>query len=105
MPRMEPAPLLGGSPKRPRVTGAGGRSCPVCSSKPGVPMSSAVAASRVRNCAGASPGSRLKISATVAVTLWRRPPYFGSNDRLLALWLLLFVLITLVRWPLDLRQA
>ncbi|MFN6994433.1 MAG: ATP-binding protein [Aquincola tertiaricarbonis] len=35
--------------------------------------------------------------ATVMVTLRRRPPHFGSNDRLLALWLLLFALITLVR--------
>ena len=35
--------------------------------------------------------------STVLVTLRRRPPHFGSNDRLLALWLLLFVLITLVR--------
>lgn len=35
--------------------------------------------------------------ATVAVTLRRRPPHFGSNDWLLALWLLLFALITLVR--------
>lgn len=36
-------------------------------------------------------------AATVVVTLRRRPPHFGSNDLLLALWLLLFVLITLVR--------
>ncbi|MBK1613567.1 hybrid sensor histidine kinase/response regulator [Rubrivivax gelatinosus] len=35
--------------------------------------------------------------ATVAVTLRRRPPHFGSNDLLLALWLTLFALITLVR--------
>ncbi len=44
-------------------------------------------------------------SATVAVTLWRRPPYFGSNDRLLALWLLLFVLITLVRAAQELADV
>jgi hypothetical protein len=36
-------------------------------------------------------------AAIVVVTLRRRPPHFGSNDRLLALWLLLFALITLVR--------
>ncbi|MGC4079793.1 MAG: ATP-binding protein [Rubrivivax sp.] len=35
--------------------------------------------------------------ATVAVTLRRRPPHFGSNDLLLALWLTLFALITLLR--------
>ena len=35
--------------------------------------------------------------ATVAVTLRRRPPHFGSNDLLLALWLGLFALITFTR--------
>jgi len=35
--------------------------------------------------------------ATVAVTLRQRPPHFGSNDLLLALWLTLFALITLLR--------
>ncbi|URI10808.1 ATP-binding protein [Aquincola tertiaricarbonis] len=44
-------------------------------------------------------------SATVAVTLRRRPPYFGSNDRLLALWLLLFALITLVRAAQELADV
>ncbi|WP_164963702.1 PAS domain-containing hybrid sensor histidine kinase/response regulator [Rubrivivax sp. JA1026] len=39
--------------------------------------------------------------ATVAVTLHRRPPHFGSNDLLLALWLTLFALITLVRAVLE----
>ncbi|PXW95174.1 PAS domain S-box-containing protein [Sphaerotilus hippei] len=43
--------------------------------------------------------------AIVAVTLRRRPPHFGSNDRLLALWLLLFALITLVRAALELTDV
>jgi PAS domain S-box-containing protein len=35
--------------------------------------------------------------ATVTITLRRRPPHFGSNDVLLALWLTLFALISFVR--------
>ncbi len=35
--------------------------------------------------------------ATVIVTLRRRPPHFGSNDRLLALWLTLLALISYLR--------
>ncbi len=42
--------------------------------------------------------------AVVAVTLGRRPPHFGSSDLLLALWLALFGLITLVRAGLELAQ-
>ena len=34
---------------------------------------------------------------TVFITLRRRPPYFGSNDILLALWLTVFGLLSLVR--------
>lgn len=43
--------------------------------------------------------------ATVAVTLRRRPPHFGSNDVLLALWLLLFALITFGRAALELANV
>ncbi|MBL8302017.1 MAG: PAS domain S-box protein, partial [Ideonella sp.] len=43
--------------------------------------------------------------ATVAVTLRRRPPHFGSNDVLLALWLLLFTLITFGRAAQELANV
>lgn len=43
--------------------------------------------------------------ATVTVTLRRRPPHFGSNDLLLALWLLLFALITIGRAAQELADV
>ena len=43
--------------------------------------------------------------ATVAVTLRRRPPHFGSNDVLLALWLSLFTLITFGRAAQELANV
>ncbi|MBK6853659.1 MAG: PAS domain S-box protein [Burkholderiales bacterium] len=43
--------------------------------------------------------------ATVTVTLRRRPPHFGSNDVLLALWLLLFALITFGRAAQELANV
>ena len=43
--------------------------------------------------------------AMVVVTLRRRPPHFGSNDRLLSLWLLLFALMTLVRAAQELANV
>jgi PAS domain S-box-containing protein len=43
--------------------------------------------------------------ATVAVTLRRRPPHFGSNDVLLALWLLLFALIIFGRAAQELANV
>ena len=43
--------------------------------------------------------------ATVVVTLRRRPPHFGSNDLLLALWMALFGVITLVRAAQELADV
>ena len=43
--------------------------------------------------------------ATVTITLRRRPPHFGSNDVLLALWLLLFTLITFGRAAQELANV
>jgi PAS domain S-box-containing protein len=43
--------------------------------------------------------------ATVWVTLRRRPPHFGSNDLLLALWLAMFAGITVVRAAQELADV
>jgi len=43
--------------------------------------------------------------ATVVVTLRWRPPHFGSGDWLLALWLMLFALVTLARASLELHNV
>ncbi|UXH76755.1 PAS domain S-box protein [Roseateles amylovorans] len=43
--------------------------------------------------------------ATIVIVLRRRPPHFGSNDMLLALWLLLFAFITFARAAQELANV
>ena len=43
--------------------------------------------------------------ATVVITLRRRPPHFGSNDVLLALWLSLFAALSFVRAAQELTHV